>query len=587
MLSTGSVRPCRRAGRHGLALIAAAATAAAPASALAGAPAPGGTAQAPRQGGTLTMLSVGDVDSVDPGIVYSAFGATIAAATQRTLLGYRPENATTPAPDLAAAAPQVSPDGRTVTVTIRPGIRYSPPVNRAVTSRDVKYAIERGFFRTVGNPYATLYFGDIVGARPGAPPGRVIRGLETPDDNTLIIRLGRPRGGLVAAALVMTLTAPVPPEYAAAFDRASRSTYGRHQVATGPYMIRNDAQGNTTGYRPRRQILVVRNPSWDRTTDFRPAPLDRIDVKEGNVDTARASRRILAGRALASGDFGVASEVLRRELPRRRTQFAFVSGGSVGFLTMNTRLAPFDDVNVRRAVVAGWDRRAEQRLAGGAVAGPIATHFIPPGVPGFEEAGGARGPGLAMYARPTGSVRRAASYLRRAGFRSGRFTGGAIVVVTSTDPAARREDRVSRRMLTRLGFSVRFRRLSPDRALAVCGNPRSRVHMCAGGFVRDFADAETVLSPLFNGASIRPVNNNNVSQLDDPAINRAMRDAQALTDPQARARAWAAIDRRVTALAPAVAIGWPRAASIRSTDVAGVPSRIFPGNWDLSFTGLR
>jgi hypothetical protein len=129
--------------------------------------------------------------------------------------------------------------------------------------------------------------------------------------------------------------------------------------------------------------------------------------------------------------------------------------------------------------------------------------------------------------------------------------------------------------------------LSPDRALAVCGNPRSGVHMCAGGFVRDFADAETVLSPLFNGASIRPVNNNNVSQLDDPAINRAMRDAQALTDPQARARAWAAIDRRVTALAPAVAIGWPRAASIRSTDVAGVPSRIFPGNWDLSFTGLR
>jgi peptide/nickel transport system substrate-binding protein len=193
-----------------------------------------------------------------------------------------------------------------------------------------------------------------------------------------------------------------------------------------------------------------------------------------------------------------------------------------------------------------------------------------------------------MYASPSGSVRRAASYLRRAGFRSGRFTGRTpIVVVTLNDPAARRGDALLRRNLTRLGFRVRFRRLDPDRAFAVCGNPRSRVHICGGGFTRDFGDPETVLSPLFNGASIAPANNTNVSQLDDPAVNRAMTAAQALTDPAARARAWAAIDRRITALAPAVAIGWPRFTTIRSTDVVGVPSRIFTGTWDLSFTGLR
>jgi peptide/nickel transport system substrate-binding protein len=106
-----------------------------------------------------------------------------------------------------------------------------------------------------------------------------------------------------------------------------------------------------------------------------------------------------------------------------------------------------------------------------------------------------------------------------------------------------------------------------------------------GGFVRDFADAETILSPVFNGDNILPANNQNMAQLDDPAVNRAMDAAEALTDPQARA--WARIDRQVTALAPAVALGWARFAMIHSADVVGVPNTAFPGLWDLSFTGLR
>jgi len=581
----------RHAGRRAVAACALAALAppsAAVALAASGDAPSGRAAQQPRHGGTLTLLSTGDPDSVDPGITYTTIGASFAAATQRALLTYVPGNTTTPVLDLAAAPPQVAPDGRSVTVSIRPGIRFSPPVNRAVTAHDVKYAIERGFFRTVASPYAAVYFGDIVGARPDVAPGTVIPGIETPNDQTLVLRLSAPRGGLVAAALVMQLTAPVPPEYAAAYDRANPSTYGRHQVATGPYMIRNDAQGNAVGYRPGRQILLVRNPNWLAATDPRPAPLDRIVIDERITDTVAAERRILTGQGLVGGDYGVDPRVLRRELPRRRAQFTFVSGGTVGFITMNTKRAPFDDVNVRRAVVAGFDRAGAQRLAGGPrFAGPLATHFLPPGVPGFQEAGGRRGPGLAMYANPSGSVRRAASYLRRAGFRSGRFQGRPIVVVTGVDPAARRSDRLLSRSLARIGMRVRFRRATSTRAFAICSNPRSRVHMCQAGWTRDFADPETVLSPVFNGANILPQGNSNVSQLDDRAVNRAMQAAAALVDPQARARAWARIDRQVTALAPAIALSWPRFGAIHSADVVGVPSTASPGLWDLSFTGLR
>ena len=103
----------------------------------------------------------------------------VAGVTQRTPMAYEPGRATA-RPDLAATAPTVSDDGKTVTVKLRPGVHFSPPVKREVTSADVKYAIERGFFKTVNNPYAPAYFGDVVGAQPGADAGTKIAGITTP-----------------------------------------------------------------------------------------------------------------------------------------------------------------------------------------------------------------------------------------------------------------------------------------------------------------------------------------------------------------------------------------------------------------------
>jgi peptide/nickel transport system substrate-binding protein len=72
-------------------------------------------------------------------------------------------------PDLAAGQPRISADGKTVTVKLKRGIRFGPPVNREVTSADVKYAIERSFSVAVTNGYVSLYFSDIVGS-PAKPP---------------------------------------------------------------------------------------------------------------------------------------------------------------------------------------------------------------------------------------------------------------------------------------------------------------------------------------------------------------------------------------------------------------------------------
>src|SRR6185312_17561800 len=117
-----------------------------------------------------------------------------------------------PVLDVASADPEVSHDGKTVTVKIRQGVKFSPPVNRDVTSKDVKYAIERGFFNTVQNGYAGAYFGDLIGAKLGAKPGTKISGIETPDDQTIIFHLSRGTGGVLAGALALPLSAPVPEE---------------------------------------------------------------------------------------------------------------------------------------------------------------------------------------------------------------------------------------------------------------------------------------------------------------------------------------------------------------------------------------
>ena len=121
-----------------------------------------------KKGGTLKLISAGDVDSVDPGQTYYAFGWQVLNGVHRTLYAI-PANSTRTVPDLAAGPPRISADGRTVTVRIKRGIRFGPPVNREVTSADVKYAIERSFSVSVTNGYVNLYFSDLVGS-PAAPP---------------------------------------------------------------------------------------------------------------------------------------------------------------------------------------------------------------------------------------------------------------------------------------------------------------------------------------------------------------------------------------------------------------------------------
>src|SRR4051794_31105554 len=393
-----------------------------------------------KQGGKLTFLAAADVDYLDPGQTYYTFGYQVLSPTNRPLYSFAPEDKDKPRPDLAEGEPQISADKKQITVKIRKGIKYSPPVSREVKSKDIKYAFERAFSANVPSGYASSYFSAIDGV-PSAPTKGVkpISGITTPDDYTIVFKLNKAVAVTVAAALVMPITVPVPEEYAKKFDAKSPSEYDQYTVFTGPYMVRNNAQGKLVGRDPGKRIEMIRNPSWVKSTDFRPAYLDEITIEEGNDDLTVASRRTLQGQNLICCDSGQPPiPVLARALRSNQDQVGRVSGGGTRWIALNTTKKPFDNINIRKAVIAGFDRNALRLTRGGEQIGPIAQHFIPPGIPGFEESGGDKAfPDIDYMQTPAGDPKVMQKYLDLAKKDGASLTSGGelLTIATNADRA--------------------------------------------------------------------------------------------------------------------------------------------------------
>ncbi|MDO8211520.1 ABC transporter substrate-binding protein [Conexibacter sp. CPCC 206217] len=545
-----------------------------------------------RRGGVLRIVSEEDVQQpLESGAAYSSGALNVLAGTVRPLYRYDPDDPTDAVPDLAAGPPQISPDGRTLTVRIRSGVRYSPPVNREVTSRDVKYAVERGFNPAVGNGYAGTWYGAVVGADRAS--GGPLAGITTPDDQTIVFRLTRPTAGLLAQAMILPLSAPVPPEYARRYDdkrEGQVSNYAAHQVATGPYMFDADADGRVQGVGivPGRRLVLKRNPNWDPATDDRPAYLDGIEWSIGN-DPNVAGRQVLEGEDMTLGDTPTAA-ILKRAVQRYPDQIFFSPGAGSRYAALNTQIPPFDDANLRKAVAAQLDRDQMRLVRGGEVLGPIATHFLYPGVAGFEEAGGLRGPGVDFLASPAGNPAVARRYMAAAGYPDGRYTGDETVSVVgdSGDPSDKDAQLVDE-ALRELGFRTKLQLVDSGTMYErFCTVPKARVNVCPNlGWQRDFADPQTVLDGAFNGAAIIPNGNSNWPQLNDPRINAAMARAELLVDKQERADAWAKIDEMITKTGAAIPWLWDSQPIVSSEDVRCANQLWNQGHCDFAYSSLR
>ena len=101
-------------------------------------------------GGTLNMVSAEAWQHLDPGASYFQIDYVAVYATQSPLYTFTPTS-NTPVPLLASGPPQISADGKTLTVHIKPNWKFSPPVNRTITSADVAYAFQRDFNPNIQN----------------------------------------------------------------------------------------------------------------------------------------------------------------------------------------------------------------------------------------------------------------------------------------------------------------------------------------------------------------------------------------------------------------------------------------------------
>ena len=225
-------------------------------------------------------------------------------------------------------------------------------------------------------------------------------------------------------------------------------------------------------------------------------------------------------------------------MTKHPSQLKLVDSGGGRWAALNTAVAPFDDLNVRKAVLAGFDREAALLALGGKRVGTVANHFLPPGVPGLR-AGGRRRPAPVptTWRRRPAIAALAASYMKKAGYASGRYSGEPILMVGPVDGNGRRISEIAKQAFTTLGFEVKLRLMSQQAVMTkYCGAPAAAVAVCPNvGWTRDFADGQTFLDPTFNGEHITPVGNANVSQLDVPAVNEAI-DARDDADRPGRAR---------------------------------------------------
>jgi peptide/nickel transport system substrate-binding protein len=507
------------------------------------------------RGGTLRVLSVDPIIGLDTAVNYNPNGLAMAYAYARTLYGY---NASGPVPDIASGPPQRSADRRTYTFTLRPGVRYAPPVNREVTAQDFITAIQRLYDKTTpsdGEKYADL----IAGARRfGAGKASSISGLAAPDPRTLTITLAQPAEDFLSI-LTQSFFAPVPGEYAANYTVGAN--YDGHVVGSGPYTV--------DVYIPGRLVVLVRNPNWDPATDpLRKAWVDRIWIRLGG-GTGASQQAIEREEA----DLSLDSHVPQAQIatlqadPERSRRLSVNTSECLLFLALGTHrgAGAIADVRVRQAINYAIDKVAYRDATSGRSrpAGELASTILAPGSPGYHH--------YDLYPTPggRGDPAKAKALLAEAGYPNG-LTLGFTTAGTGGFAAARKPIQES---LAKAGI-----RLKPkiyqlkylwEKGLGV---PSKRLEHQLGqtAWCPDFIgdNARGTIVPLFDG-SLDPAMSVNFSEYDNPTINRLIDRALAEPDRDRRAAMWGQIDQRIMRDAPLVPLLWQRFSYLWSSRVHG------------------
>jgi ABC-type transport system substrate-binding protein len=275
----------------------------------------------------------------------------LTAATCASLLDYGPKGLR---PDVAAAMPAVSRDGRAYTFRIRRGFRFSPPSNEPVTAETFRYTIERTL-----SPHShdSIYAPDIVGlqaysaavraGRPAHISGIRVRGM------TLSITLAKPAGDFLARLSIplfcpVPLSTPLDPKRVHGLVPSDGPYYFASVMGDRIVLLRNP---NYAGHRARRAARIV-------ITDDVPTPKAVALVDGGQLDYLPFDFGGGTGLLGPLGPLARASGPGSAAARTRRQRFFLHTQPMFDTVVFNTQRPLFRSRRLRQAVEYAVDRPA-------------------------------------------------------------------------------------------------------------------------------------------------------------------------------------------------------------------------------------
>lgn len=478
------------------------------------------SAATPRRGGSLSLASFTDIRSLDPASVSDGLAPPIYQALYAGLVDYDREGRLVP--DLATRW-ELEDEGRTIRFFLREGARFHD--GSEVTAEDVVRSAERALGPKAPNPMASFYE-RIEGFREfnrGDAPH--LSGVRA--EGRLVVRVSvSSYDATLLAVLALPSFRPVCPSGGAVVDDAWAP------CGAGPFRV---ADG---GWQRGREIRLVRHEGY-----FQPGLpyLDEIRWSFG-MNPATQAYRFFKGELDVVRDLRQYDVARMLHDPRWQGLVEHEAAREVSAESMNTRMAPFDNVEVRRAVASAIDRDALRLLK--ATHLTVADRPVPPG---------ARSGALAVRGQRF-DLAEALEHMRRAGFPFDPATrrGGyphPIPYVVYRRGLNELSAQVLAQQLARIGLRLELRLVSYPAYLAL-SRREGAVAMAPTGWAADFLDASDFLDPLFHSRAISPDNSNNQAFYRSDAVDDALDRARSERDPQARARLLAEAEQRVIDDAP-------------------------------------
>jgi ABC-type transport system substrate-binding protein len=475
------------------------------------APGAGATADAqPRRGGSVTISYQTTPWTLDPAVSWEVTDNAIAHMIFQGFFRYAPSPGaagTRLEPCLAVEVPEranggISDDGTVITIRLREGAMFHPPVSREVTADDFKYSFERMMNpRVTPLAPATYFYTGVAGAKEFYDGrARSIAGFEAVGRHTVRISLTQPDPSFLNA-LTLEFCDVVPREWVERWG----AEFGKHPLGTGPFVFER--------WTANREVVLVRNPSyWEDglpyldevkyALSFAPDVALRL-LKSGTVDCL--------GDGIPPGDVAaIESDPDWRDCVRTQPLIATT------YLFLNVQMRPFDDPRVRRAVSWAIDREKLERMLAGT--GKALHQLYPPGLPGHQ-------PDKIYYGYDPA---RARELLAEAGLPNGFSTSVYCDNVTPSPQLMRAvcDD------LAAVGVVAEVKPLSNASFVMLQGTPRA---LTTGAYAwwMDFPDPVDWIAPLFT-QSASANSGVNSSFWSSPVLDRMLTEAQSLTDPQAR-----------------------------------------------------